>query len=187
MGYILPSRLFWCALAALVAAIAFVMWHYRPDLAIKVGTASISHTLCDEIFVSGLDADRVFDEEVRPQRGLRILLKRLRYAVDPQRQQVETTWAVHFASVAAHHKVYGCSLGVANSVALGVAPDLPNAASSNNPAMPIAPVDTKLSEALDRAFAEPPQPPYPRAVREQRTCADDPRSRRDRHRSEAAR
>jgi hypothetical protein len=63
--YILRSRPVWWAFAVLALAIAFLMWFYRPDLAIKVGTASISQTLCDEIFVSGLDADRVFAEEVR--------------------------------------------------------------------------------------------------------------------------
>jgi hypothetical protein len=37
----------------------------------------VSETLCAGVFVSGLDADRVFNEEIRPQRGLQILLKRL--------------------------------------------------------------------------------------------------------------
>jgi hypothetical protein len=93
----------------LVVAVAYVVWLYRPDIAIKVGTASTSQTLCGEIFVSGLDRNRVFAEEVQPKRGLQILLKRLRYTVDSQRQQVLTTWAGHFASVATYRQGYGCS------------------------------------------------------------------------------
>jgi hypothetical protein len=52
-------------------------WLYRPDLAIKTGTAPISRTLCGEIFISGLHANRVFAEEIRSQRGMQILLRRL--------------------------------------------------------------------------------------------------------------
>jgi hypothetical protein len=99
-GYKMGVRFFGSACAILVPATVLAARFYRPDLAIKVGTASISQTLCDEIFVSGLDANRVFAEEIQPQRGLRVLLKRLRYTVDARRQQVETTWAGHFASVA---------------------------------------------------------------------------------------
>ena len=148
--------------AVIVLAVAFLVWRYRPDLAIKVGTASVSQTLCDEIFVAGLDPERVFAEEIRPQRGMKMLLKRLRYTVHMQRQQVVTTWADHFASIATFHLGYGCTREDVQSAAPGVAPSLPGAASSGFPATPIMPVNTKLSEALDRAFAEPPRPRYRR-------------------------
>ncbi len=147
----------WWACAVLAVVIVCIAWHYRPDRAIKVGTASISQTLCDEIFVSGLDASRVFAEEIQPQRGLHTLLRRLRYTVDAKRQQVTTTWAGHFTTVATYRKGYGCTIGDAD--ALGPAPDLPSAVPLHDP---VAPIDTKLSEALDRAFAEPPRPPYRR-------------------------
>jgi CubicO group peptidase (beta-lactamase class C family) len=145
-----------------VVAIAAVLlvWHYQPDIAIKVGTASISLTLCDEVFVSGLDADRVFAEEIQPQRGLRILLRRVHYVVDAQRQRVVTTWAGRFTSVATYRKGYGCTVG--DPEALGAAPDLSPLAVSDDPPTPITPDNIKLSEALDRAFAEPAQPPYRR-------------------------
>jgi CubicO group peptidase (beta-lactamase class C family) len=146
--------------AVLVVGVAYLAWHYRPDIAVKVGTASISQTLCDEIFVSGLDANRVFAEDIKPQRGLRTLLKRLRYTVDMQRQQVVTTWAGRSTSVATYRKGYGCTQGDADG--LGAAPDFPSVAPSGDPTMPITPVDPRLTEALDRAFAEPPQPPYRR-------------------------
>jgi len=158
----LGIRSVWWACAVLGVAVACLVWLYRPDLAIKAGTASTSQTLCGEIFVSGLDANRVFAEEVRPKRGMQILIKRLRYTVHSQRQQVVTTWAGHFAGVATYRKGYGCTLGEAKADALGAPSNLPGAALSENPATPIAPVNTKLSEALDRAFAESPQPPYRR-------------------------
>lgn len=155
-------RFFCSACAVLVLAAVLAAWLYRPDLAIKAGTASTSRTLCGEIFISGFPANRVFAEEIRPQRGMQILLKRLRYTVDSQRQQVVTTWAGHFAGVATYGEGYGCMLGDAEAGALGVAPNFRGSASPDNPETPIAPVNAELSEALDRAFAEPPQPPYRR-------------------------
>jgi CubicO group peptidase (beta-lactamase class C family) len=146
------------AFAVLVIAVACGVWLYRPDRALKIGTASISQTLCDEIFISGLDANRVFAEEIQPQRGLRRLLRRLRFTVDTERRQVTTTWAGHFASVATYHQGWGCTQGDAD--ALGVAPDFPGASLSDDPATPVAPIDAKLSDALNRAFAERPQPPF---------------------------
>jgi CubicO group peptidase (beta-lactamase class C family) len=150
---------------ALVIVFTLAVWRYRPDIGIRVGTASISETFCEEVFVSGLDPNRVLGEEIRPQRALHTLLKRVRYTVDRQRQQVVTTWAGHFAGVATFYPGYGCMLGnakpSADAPASAAAPNSPaNAASSENSAAPVAPSNPKLSEALNRAFAEPPRPPY---------------------------
>lgn len=150
------------AYAVVVAAVVFAWCIYRPDLAIRVGTASTSQTLCDEVFVSGLDGKRVFAEEIQPQRGMQILLKRLRYNIDQQRRQVATTWAGHFESVATYHEGCGCVLGEARSGTRAVAPGAAPAGSQESPAMPIAPASAKLAGALSRAFAEPPRPPYRR-------------------------
>jgi CubicO group peptidase (beta-lactamase class C family) len=162
VGIVRIRFVLWACAVLAIAAVAFVVLVYRPDLAIRAGTASTSQTLCGEVFVSGLDANRVFAEEILPRRGMRTLLKRLRYTVDLQRKQVVTTWAGHFVGVATYRPGYGCALGDANAFAPGVAPNFAGAASSENPATPITPVNIKLSEALDRAFAEPPQPPYRR-------------------------
>jgi CubicO group peptidase (beta-lactamase class C family) len=80
--------------------------------------------------------------------------------VDPQRQQVVTTWAGGFTSIATYRNGYGCTLWDGKADGSPVAPNLTSAASSDNPTTPVIPVDPKLTEALDRAFAEPPQPPY---------------------------
>ena len=151
-------RSVWLAIAVVVIAVVCGVWFYRPDRALKIGTASISQTICDEVFVSGLDADRVFAEEIQPQRGLRRLLRRLRYTVDAERRQVTVTWAGHFPSVATYRDGYGCTQG--DISALGIAPDLSSPARADGPPTIIALVDAKLSQALDRAFAEPPRPPY---------------------------
>jgi CubicO group peptidase (beta-lactamase class C family) len=150
------TLLSWAALG-LVVAVASAVWICRPDRALKIGTASISQTICDEVFISGLDPSRVFAEEIQPQLGLRRLLRRLRYTVDSERRQVTTTWAGHFASVATYRQGWGCAQG--DAAALGIAPDFRDIP-SNDPATPIAPVDSKLGEAVDRAFAEPLRPPY---------------------------
>ena len=162
VGIVRIRFVLWACAVLAVAAVAFVVLVYRPDLAIRAGTASTSQTICGEVFVSGLDANRVFAEEILPRRGMRTLLKRLRYTVDLQRKQVVTTWAGNFAGVATFRSWYGCALGNTNADALAVGPGLIDAAPSENPATLITPVNVKLNEALDRAFAEPPRPPYRR-------------------------
>ena len=150
---------------ALVIVIMLAVWRYRPDIGIRVGTASISQTFCDEVFVSGLDPNRVFAEDILPQHALHRLLKRVRYTVNRQRHQVVTTWAGHFAGVATFYPGYGCMLGNAKPSedapgSAAASNPAASAASSENSAAPVTTGNPQLSEALDRAFAEPPQPPY---------------------------
>jgi CubicO group peptidase (beta-lactamase class C family) len=144
-------------ICAVLAALAGAAWYYRPDLAIKSGVAMVSQTLCDEIFISGLPIERVIDEEIKPQRGMRILLPRLRYNVDVERKQVATTWAGSFDGIATYSKGYGCSLNGAQ----GEAPAF-SAVTSTDSAAPVSPANAELAAALDRAFAEPAEPPYRR-------------------------
>src|SRR5271157_2817835 len=74
----------------------------RPDRAIRVATAVVSHTLCSGVFVSGLDPDRLYSEALKPIPGLRRLSKRLRYQIDRTRRQVVVTWAGLFQSRAVY-------------------------------------------------------------------------------------
>jgi len=148
------GRLILVAFAIGLAAIRAACLLYRPDLAIKVGTAAVSQTLCDEVFVSGLDVQRVLREEIQPDPGLRLLRKRLRIDVDQRAKRVTVNWAGHFASVAAFHEGYGCS----NWDEAGQAK--PETAKVSSATVPVAPASGKLAEALDHAFAEPPHPPY---------------------------
>jgi CubicO group peptidase (beta-lactamase class C family) len=143
-----------CGLIGLVAA-------YRPDRAIRVGTASVSQVLCEEVFIAGLDPQRVYDEEVAPRPGLRPLLKRLRYTVDGAQGTVVTQWAGHFASVARYRDGYGCLVGD-EGPGHGMAVSGLRAAGASVDAPPIPAANAALAVALDRAFAEPDKPPYRR-------------------------
>lgn len=160
--FIRRGRFVWVACAALLAICLLAVIISRTAPAIKVGTAVVSQTLCGEIFVSGLDANRVFNEEIQPRREMQTLLKRLSYTIDPQRRQVVTSWFGHFTSVATYHDGYGCTLGDAKFAAPGLALTPPGAPAPDASAVPVAPVNTELEAALNRAFQEPSQPPFRR-------------------------
>ncbi len=145
----------WLSCILLLAVIIVVAWFfYRVKPAIKVGTAVISQALCGEVFVAGLDPERVFWEEIAPRPEMHLLLKHARYTIDSQRKQVTTTWRGHFAAVAAYHPGYGCSLGEISfqpsKIEANAVPLEP----------PVAPPNLKLEGALNRAFAEPARPQY---------------------------
>lgn len=131
---------------------------YRPDQAIRVGTASVSQVLCEEVFVAGLDPQRVFAEEVAPKAGLRLLSRHLRFDVDRARQRVETTWHGHFASTSRYRPGAGCQAVISTAADPAVTPAQPPA----RPMAVVAPANAALRDALDRAFSEPARPPYRR-------------------------
>jgi CubicO group peptidase (beta-lactamase class C family) len=142
----------------LVAALGLI---YRPDNLLRVGTASISQVLCEEVFIAGLSPQRVFDEEVRPRPGLRPLLNYLRYDIDTEQRAITTRWAGHFASVAQDLPGYGCRIVTAVAKALPT-PLLSPAASrpSIEGPTPVATENQALESALEHAFAEPAHSPY---------------------------
>ncbi len=132
---------------------------YRPDQAVHVGTASISQALCEEVFIAGLDPQRVYDEEVRPRGELKPLMKHLSYEIDAQRQEVVTRWAGHFASVARNRQGYGCLVQAETASDAAMTSPAPAAVSLAEPAA-LNPGSPALQAALARAFAEPAHPPY---------------------------
>jgi CubicO group peptidase (beta-lactamase class C family) len=81
---------------------------FRPDRAIQVATGLASHTLCSAVFVSGLDADRVYSEEIKPMVGP--VSWGLRYKIDSGLRGVKTTFAGGFISRAVYHPGFGCIL-----------------------------------------------------------------------------
>lgn len=146
-----------------VAALAFAIW--RPDHAIRAGTASVSQLLCEEVFIAGLDPQRVFSEEVQPRPSLQPLLKRLRYVIAPPRRQVTTTWAGHFPSVAAYREGHGCLAQAATADDGAATVDAVPASPTSAPAVATAAAGATspaLRAALDHAFAEPAAPPFRR-------------------------
>lgn len=159
-----PRRRVVAALAwVLVAGVASMFAIYRPDRALRVGTASISQVLCEETFIAGLDPQRVFAEEVLPRAELRPLLKRLRYAVDPRQRQVLTAWAGHFTSVSRYREGYGCQVVAASDATsdASVPPVSAHAVATHAP-LPVSPANPALQAALDHAFEEPRQAPWRR-------------------------
>ncbi len=153
----------WLLVLLLLAGVGLIAV-YRPERAIRVGTASVGQTLCEEVFISGLDPRRVFDEEIRPRPGLGPLLKRLRYDVDATRRQVVVSWAGHFASTIRYRQQDGCLSATADAGAQPGPADAPLPAKPADAVASAGPVaaNPALQAALDRAFAEPSQPPYRR-------------------------
>jgi hypothetical protein len=146
------------SLALLLMLIGALWLLYRPDLALHVATSAISQTFCDEVFISGLDPQRVFSEEIEPDPGFRILLKRIHYTIDRTHRRVLTNWAGRFASTATLDGRYGCTLGEPLAATTNI--DLPAASVETLPV--VSPATPSLAAALDRAFAEPNHPPYRR-------------------------
>jgi CubicO group peptidase (beta-lactamase class C family) len=140
----------------------------RPDSVLRIATGVISHTLCSEVFVSGLDAGTVYATDLKQRPGMRWVDWAVRYHVDTARQQVRATIAGDFESRAVHRTGRGCLVvhgaeppeapadetSVADEPA--PAPLMPDIA---GPAV-VEPTDERLRAALDQAFLEPDHPPY---------------------------
>src|ERR1700720_3872068 len=75
-----------------------------------IATALVSHTLCSETFLSGLDPDQVYSETFRAFPGIRWIDWALRYKVDRARREVSATLLGGFASRAVYREGAGCRL-----------------------------------------------------------------------------
>jgi CubicO group peptidase (beta-lactamase class C family) len=144
--------------AAATAAVAV----YRPDKALRVVTALVSHTLCSETFVAGLDPDQTYRETFGDWPAVRRLLPAVRYEVDRAHREVRAELAGAFASRAVYRDGLGCVQAPAGSAAPGgvsgawktdPTPDMD--APDIAPPQIVEPADPRLRSALDRAFAEP--------------------------------
>ncbi|WP_298881905.1 serine hydrolase [uncultured Bradyrhizobium sp.] len=131
----------------------------------KVATGFIAHTLCSEIFVSGLDVRRDLVETTDAMPGASLLTWAMDLQVDRSRKDV----TVSLFGIGRSHAVYrdrlGCTLEHGQGIAdVALPPDdkqpalLPEIA---GPAI-VAPQSEGLAAALDRAFTEPAQQPYRR-------------------------
>jgi len=117
-----------------------------------------SHQLCSATFVAGLDAAEYYNEAIKPKLGPVGAL--LRYEVDRQKQEVRAQLAGLVHSRAVHDGPFGCRVlhpgrearffqgETGKSEPLVVSPS-----AIAGPGI-VAPVNDKLSEALDHAFAE---------------------------------
>jgi CubicO group peptidase (beta-lactamase class C family) len=141
----------------------------RPGKAVRVATGLVSHTLCSETFVAGLDPDQTFAETVRTMPGVRRLVPLIHYRVDRTGREVSTTLGGRFEMRAVYHDGVGCAM----ELPAGSAP-APSPAPSPTPAtsrdggaatpgagrdiagpMLVEPTSEPLRAALDHAFDEP--------------------------------
>ncbi len=115
-----------------------------------------SHQLCSATFVAGLEPAQFYNEAIKPKLGPAGGL--LRYDIDRQRQEVRTSLAGLVHSRAIYDGPFGCRVvhpGREVRFFQGEADDLQQSASPPLAgAELVAPVNAKLSEALDHAFAE---------------------------------
>jgi CubicO group peptidase (beta-lactamase class C family) len=163
-----------------VAAVAIVAFlRLRPGTAARVATGLVSHTLCSETFVAGLDARQTFAETFESMPGIRRLIPLLRYEVDRNHGEVTATLAGRFERRAVYREGFGCAL-VYDAVAGHATGAGPPTDSGTQPAnVPdiagaavVEPADERLRAALDRAFAEPAQGP-PRGTKAVIVLHDD--------------
>jgi hypothetical protein len=146
--------------AAVVLLVGVAWFWYGSARGIRVGTAVVSKTLCSGVFVSGLDPDLLYAEAIKPIPGQDQLAKRLKYNVDRGAMQVTATWLGGFESRAIYRDGFGCTL-VHGDLPGDLLPGAPMHAGADAAApLEVEPRSPKLEAALDRAFAEPAQPPY---------------------------
>ena len=141
--------------------------------ALRIASAATSHTLCSSTFISGLPADQAWREEVRPEPGMGLIAWGMRYHVDGQRQEVNTTIAGFSHSRAVYRPGEGCLLlqpdtAVTATAAPPVQPQPPSVEPADTtqalPETPVAPADPALRAALAAAFADP-DPAQPRQTK----------------------
>jgi len=135
----------------------------------RVATGYISHVVCSYVFVSGLDAERVYAEEIDANPAFRGFKWALSHQVDQDKHEVRARALGGFET----RSVYRDGLGCLNMNGTQ-APDAPSRASieADGPVPVLLPeiagagvVDPDrpgLKQALDAAFAEPADGPQKR-------------------------
>src|SRR5438128_9684902 len=153
----------WILLAAILvlAALAGLSVHFRPDRAIRLATGGVAHIICSKTFVSGLDPQIVFAETLeRP--GFRRLRHVMNFQIDRNAGTVDASTLGFFRSHAAFHEGFGCveQLGAKTPYflrkdveALKVPKTPPLLPEIAGPAV-VEPSDPALKAALDHAFEE---------------------------------
>ena len=161
----------WILLAAILvlAALAGLSVHFRPDRAIRLATGGVAHIVCSKTFVSGLDPQGVFAETLdRP--GFRRLRHVLSFQLDRKARTVESSALGFFRARALFHDGLGCveQHGTKqpylpkNDVEALRAPKTPPLLPEIAGPAVVEPTDAALKAALDHAFEEPAEPPFRR-------------------------
>jgi CubicO group peptidase (beta-lactamase class C family) len=152
-------------LAATTALGALALTAARAHDVPKVATGFVANVVCTETFVSGLQPDRIFDDTTAAMPGVSLITWAMDYKVDRARKDVTVT----LFGLGKSHAVYrgeglGCYLDHGGAVADISLPDTkaPSLQPEIAGASIVAPQSAPLATALDRAFAEPDNPPVRR-------------------------
>jgi CubicO group peptidase (beta-lactamase class C family) len=154
-----------CATTAVLGPLALGTWWAR-DVP-KVATGFVAGVLCSNTFVSDLDPEKIFTETTAAMLGAGLISWALDYRLDRTNRNVTVT----LLGLGRSHSVYrgglGCHLDHGNdAVKLISFSGASEAARARLPDIagpgPVAPQSVELAAALERAFAEPAQPPFRR-------------------------
>jgi CubicO group peptidase (beta-lactamase class C family) len=161
-------KLVWPALLLIIAGLVAAAIHTRPDLAIRVATNFVAHNVCAKAFVSGLDPQTAF-AEITERDGIRLLRWLLRYSIDRATGTVAASVAGLFVSRAAFHDGFGCVMLLGRDEPYLLKVDVASLKGKEPPLLReiagpdiVAPIDARLTAALDHAFEEPEAPPFRR-------------------------
>jgi CubicO group peptidase (beta-lactamase class C family) len=143
---------------------ALALTAVRAHDAPRVVTGFVSHTLCSAAFVSKVDPDEVYAETMEAMPGVGLIGWALAYHVDREAKQVTATLFGGGQSRVVYRDGLGCYVDNGGEVADA---SLPPARSEQQRALlpeiagaaMVEPAEPALKRALDRAFAEPDQPP----------------------------
>jgi CubicO group peptidase (beta-lactamase class C family) len=139
-----------------VALVSAVGTYTRPDLPLRAGTGTVAQTLCASVFVSGRDPEEVYRETLAPAFGQGLFARHLHWSVDRERREARADFLGLFTSVAVFRGQAGCLLW------RGATPPPPEPELAPFPAAlqpeiagPDIVSNPRLTQALDRMFAEP--------------------------------
>src|SRR5258705_1166295 len=151
-------------LAATTALGALALSAARAQDVPKVATGFIANVLCSETFVSGLEPDRIVAETTAAMPGAGFITWAMDYTFDRARKDVTVTLFGLGKSRAVYRgEGFGCYLDHGTAVADISLPPTEGKAAPLQPEIAgpsiVAPQSAQLATALDRAFAEPDNPP----------------------------
>ena len=78
-------------LALLLLAALGALWYF--DRPLRSATGFVSRTICSGVFVSGVSAQQMYAQALKPIAGLRDLDRVIRYEVDEVRREVRASLA----------------------------------------------------------------------------------------------
>ncbi|GLH82316.1 serine hydrolase [Bradyrhizobium sp. SSBR45G] len=152
-------------LASTVTLSALAIGAARARDVPQVATGFIASVLCSEIFVSGLDPDRILSETQAAMPGAGLLTWAMDIRLDRAAKDVTVTLLGLGRSHAVFRDGLGCHMDhgeTADSPAIRPAAPTPALLPDIAPPRVVTPVTPALAAALDRAFAEPDAPPFRR-------------------------